>query len=236
MFDKMLKGSCPYHKGPVKHTVEECDMLRRYFNKPNPSTDDGKKKGTGGNGNRRGEGVPRGPQLFHDLRWANGKPLRMTAEQERWEVFLVEATMLVYLDWSDKAITFDQDDHPDYISNAGKYSLVINPVIGNTRLSKVLMDGGSSLNIIYTETLELMVISRSRIQARATPFHCITPSKRVQPLGQIDLPVCFGTPSNFRREILTFEVVRLRGAYHTVLWGPCYAKLMVIPNYTNLKL
>lgn len=27
VFDKMLKESCPYHKGPVKHTLDECDML-----------------------------------------------------------------------------------------------------------------------------------------------------------------------------------------------------------------
>jgi hypothetical protein len=27
VFDKMLKESCPYHRGPVKHTLEECDML-----------------------------------------------------------------------------------------------------------------------------------------------------------------------------------------------------------------
>jgi hypothetical protein len=33
MFDKMLKESCPYHRGPVKHILEECDMLWRYFNK-----------------------------------------------------------------------------------------------------------------------------------------------------------------------------------------------------------
>jgi hypothetical protein len=30
-FDKMLKEPCPYHQGPVKHTLEECVMLRRYF-------------------------------------------------------------------------------------------------------------------------------------------------------------------------------------------------------------
>jgi hypothetical protein len=29
LFDKMLKESCPYHQGPVKHTLEECVMLRR---------------------------------------------------------------------------------------------------------------------------------------------------------------------------------------------------------------
>jgi hypothetical protein len=27
MFDKMLKESYPYHRGPIKHTLEECDML-----------------------------------------------------------------------------------------------------------------------------------------------------------------------------------------------------------------
>jgi hypothetical protein len=45
MFGKMLKESCPYHKGPVKHTLEECDMLRRYFNKAGPSAEGGKDQG-----------------------------------------------------------------------------------------------------------------------------------------------------------------------------------------------
>jgi hypothetical protein len=55
-------------------------------------------------------------------------------------------------------------------------------------------------------------------------------------LGQLDLPVCFGTPSNFRKETLTFEVVGFRGTYHAVLGRPCYAKFMAVPNYTYLKL
>jgi hypothetical protein len=50
------------------------------------------------------------------------------------------------------------------------------------------------------------------------------------------LPVCFGTPSNFRKETLTFEVVGFRGTYHAVLGRPCYTKFMAIPNYTYLKL
>jgi hypothetical protein len=45
MFDKMLKESCPYHRGPVKHTLEECDMLQRYFNKAGPSAEGGKDQG-----------------------------------------------------------------------------------------------------------------------------------------------------------------------------------------------
>jgi hypothetical protein len=42
LFDKMLKESCPYHQGPVKHTLDECVMLRRYFHKAGPPTEGGK--------------------------------------------------------------------------------------------------------------------------------------------------------------------------------------------------
>jgi hypothetical protein len=122
------------------------------------------------------------------------------------------------------------------VPSPGKYPLVVDPIIGNVKLTKVLMDGGSSLNIIYAETLGLLRIDLSSVRAGAAPFHGIIPGKRVQPLGQLDLPVCFGTPSNFRRETLTFEVVEFRGTYHAVLGRPCHAKFMVVPNYTYLKL
>jgi hypothetical protein len=96
----------------------------------------------------------------------DGQMVNLSAKrwkQERWEDFSIEAATPVYLDWSNIAITFDQDDHPDYDSNPERYPLVVNLVIGNTRLSKVLMDGGSSLNIIYVETLELMGINQSQV-------------------------------------------------------------------------
>ncbi|XP_066368033.1 uncharacterized protein [Miscanthus floridulus] len=62
------------------------------------------------------------------------------------------------------------------------------------------------------------------------------PGKRTRPLGRIDLPVCFGTPSNYRKEVLTFKVVGFGGTYHAILGRPCYAKFMAVPNYTYLKL
>jgi hypothetical protein len=157
-------------------------------------------------------------------------------KQEHREVCSAKVATPVYLDWSDKPITFDRSDHPYCVPSPGRYPLVVDPVIGNARLSKVLMDGGSSLNIIYAETLGLLGVDLSTMRAGAAPFHGIVPSKRVLPLGQLDLPVCFGTPSNFRKETLTFEVVGFRGTYHAVLGRPCYAKFMVVPNYTYLKL
>jgi hypothetical protein len=41
--------------------------------------------------------------------------------------------------------------------------------------------------------------------------------QRVTPLRQIDMPIYFGTPSNFRRDTLTFEVVGFHGTYHAIL-------------------
>jgi hypothetical protein len=236
VFDKMLKESCPYHRGPVKHTLEECDMLWRYFNKAGPSAEGGKDQGNNKKGGDREEEFPEVHNCFMIYGGQVANASARHRKQERREVCSVKVATPVYLDWSDKPITFDQDDHPDYISSLGRYPLVVDPVIGNARLSKVLMDGGSSLNIIYAETLELLGVDRSTIRAGAAPFHGIVPGKRVLPLGQLDLLVCFGTPSNFRKETLTFEVVGFRGTYHVVLGRPCYAKFMAVPNYTYLKL
>jgi hypothetical protein len=69
-----------------------------------------------------------------------------------------------------------------------------------------------------------------QLQPSTTPFHGVPPSKRVQPLRQIDLPVWFGTPDNFRKETLTFEVLGFRGAYHAILERLCYAEFMAVPN------
>jgi hypothetical protein len=235
LFDKMLKESCPYHQGPIKHTLEECVMLRCYFHKAGPPAEGGK----GHDRDKEGHKAEEFPEVHDCFMIYGGQVANASArhrKQERLEVCSVKVAAPVYLDWSDKPITFDQGDHPDRVPSPGKYPLVVDPVIGNVKLNKVLMDGGSSLNIIYAETLGLLQINMSMIQAGAAPFHGIIPGKRVQPFGQLDLPVCFGTPSNFRKETLTFEVVGFRGTYHAVLGRPCYAKFMVVPNYTYLKL
>ena len=46
----------------------------------------------------------------------------------------------------------------------------------------------------------------------------------------------FGSQANFHSEVLTFKVVDFLGSYHAILGWPCYARFMVIPNYTYLKL
>ena len=94
---------------------------------------------------------------------------------------------------------------------------MVDPIIGMKRLTKVLMDGGSGLNVLYVDTLDAMGIDRVRVWLTAAPFHGVMPRKQALLLGQLDLPVTFRGPSNYRTETLTFEVVGFHGTYHAIL-------------------
>jgi hypothetical protein len=230
--DDMLKKPCPYQKTPVNNTLEQCDMLKRFYGRA--AAKDGEAKKDGGDGDAGG--FPAVENVFLIFGGPTVDMFSRQRKRERHEVLAVEKAPPSFLDWSENAIKFSREDHPNRIPNPGQYPLVVDPVIGNARFSKVLMDGGSSLNILYTHTLRLLGIGLDQLRPCTTPFHGVALGKRVQPLGQIDLPVWFGTPDNFRKETLTFEVVGFRGAYHTILGQPCYAKFMAVPNYTYLKM
>jgi hypothetical protein len=106
-FDKMLKESCPYHSGPIKHTLEECDMFRRYFNKARPSAEGGKDQG---NNKKGGDKEEEFPEVHNCFMIYGGQVANASAQhrkQERREVCSVKVAAPVYLDWSDKPITFD---------------------------------------------------------------------------------------------------------------------------------
>jgi hypothetical protein len=199
LFDKMLKESCPYHQGPVKHTLEECVMLRRYFHKAGPPVEGGK----GHDNEKEGHKAEEFPEvhdcfMIYDGQVANA--LARHRKQERREVCSVKVAALVYLDWSDKPITFDQGDHPDRVPSPGKYPLVVDPIIGNIRLTKVLMDGGSSLNIIYAETLGLLQIDLSTIRPVQRPFTGSSPGSASNPLGNSICSSASGLPPTFERK------------------------------------
>ena len=76
-----------------------------------------------------------------------------------------------FLSWSESLITFDQRDHPSHITRSGHYPLIVDPIVYKKRLTKVLMDGGSGLNILYVDTLNAMLVPRSELRLAVSPFH-----------------------------------------------------------------
>jgi hypothetical protein len=202
-------------------------MLKKFYGRA--AAKDAKAKKDGGDGDTGGF-----PAMENVFLIFGGPTVDMTTRQrkrERHEVLTAEKVPPSFLDWSEDAITFSWEDHLNRIPNPGQYPLVVDPIIGSMRFSKVLMDGSSSLNILYAHTLRLLGIGLDQPQPSTTPFNGVAPGERVQPLGQIDLPVWFGTAKNFLKETLTFE-----DAYHAILGRPCYAKFIAVPNYTHLKM
>ena len=74
------------------------------------------------------------------------------------EACTAETVVPSFLSWSESSITFDQRDHPSHITRPGCYPLIVDPIVRKKRLTKVLMDGGSGLNILYIDTLDAMFI------------------------------------------------------------------------------
>ena len=56
--------------------------------------------------------------------------------------------------------------------------MVLSPIVDGFRLTKVLMDGGSGLNLIYEETLQKMEIDWNCIERSSTTFRGIIPVRK----------------------------------------------------------
>ena len=74
------------------------------------------------------------------------------------EVNAVLPTVPQYMDWADKPITWGKEDHPD-MPTPGGYALVLDPTIKSDKYSilftRCLVDDGSSINILYKDTLDI---------------------------------------------------------------------------------
>jgi hypothetical protein len=112
--------------------------------------------------------------------------------------------------------------------------LVVNNIVNGAFLPKTLIDGGSNLNIIFTETLRKMEFDFNKMTACDEPFYGVMPGKAAYPIGCVCLPVTFGTEENFRTEYLAFKVADFRSLYHAILGRPMFAKFMAIPHHTYL--
>ena len=142
--------------------------------------------------------------------------------------------------WSDNTITWGREDHPGLMPNPGSYSLVVDSIIAapqySCKFTRTLIDGGNNINIQYRETMIKLGISEADLQPSRTTFHGIVPGLSCTPLGRIRLDVVFGTPENFRREPIWFEVADLSSPYHLLLGLPAFAKFMLVPHHPFLKM
>jgi hypothetical protein len=233
-FKDLLEEKCPWHLDG-NHTIEQCYQLRRALKStpepPHPHDKKGKKKNDGDNGDFQ-EPDKTVNVLF------DGLPSRREKKATRREVMSIEPAVPTPLRWSVVPITFSCTDQWTSFSEPGRFPLVLKPVVTGSKLNKVLIDGGSGLNVLFIKTLKKMKLDITHMLTKSnTPFYSIVPGNAAIPLGPVVLPVTFGeSRDNYRTEYIKFEVADFETSYHAILGRPAIAKFMVVPHYTYLVL
>jgi hypothetical protein len=148
-------------------------------------------------GGPQGRGVPRGPRLLHDLRWASGERLS-SAPQAR-----VPGGLLGEGGGASLPRLVRQAHHlrPRRPPRPRAESWKVPARCRSRHQQRQAYQGPHGWRQQPQHHLRRdprALADRSvRDPDRCGALHRIIPGKRVQPLGQLDLPVCFRTPSNF---------------------------------------
>jgi hypothetical protein len=149
----------------------------------------------------------------------------------------IEPAVPTPLRWSEVPITFSCTDQWTSFSEPGRFPLVLKPVVTGSKLNKVLIDGGSGLNVLFAKTLKKMGLDITHMLTKSTsPFYGIVPGNAAIPLDSVVLLVTFGeSRNNYRTEYVKLEVADFETSYHAILSRPSIAKFMA-PHYTYLVL
>jgi hypothetical protein len=132
--------------------------------------------------------------------------------------------------WSTNKIGFNKEDHPISTKAVGTISLLCTPIINNIAVNRTLIDGGAGLNITSVKVFEKMQVPYHRIMP-TRPFFGVTESSRT-PIGQVRLPVTFGTRDNYRTESLDFDVTYIALPYNAILGYPALARFMAAMHHS----
>jgi hypothetical protein len=133
---------------------------------------------------------------------------------------------------SEVDITFDIADCKDRADLSGRNAIVLQPLVSGHRVHDVLIDGGSSLDVLAAKVLDKLHISRSEMDPVTRSFRGVIPGVTGTTIGQIRLSVQLGTPQNCRVEDVLFDVVdSLPGPMTAILGRPAIAKFMAVLHH-----
>jgi hypothetical protein len=85
-------------------------------------------------------------------------------------------------------------------------AMVINVHIDRWDVTKILIDNGSQLEILFLSAFGKMGYDKKQLKELTKPLYGFR-GKRIEPVGVITLPVSFGTLKNSRTKYITFDVV-----------------------------
>ena len=134
----------------------------------------------------------------------------------------------------DTSITFSDSDlegcqHPH------DDPLVIRAVVANKIVHRVLVDNGSSADIIFASAFDKMDIGREKLDPANTHLRGFS-GEKVLPLGSIQLVFTLGEPPCQATTIARFLIVDAPSAYNMLLGRPSLNAIKAIPSAYHMMI
>ena len=132
----------------------------------------------------------------------------------------------------DTTITFSDSDlegcqHPH------DDQLVVRPIVANKTVHRVLVDNGSSADIIFASAFDKMGIGKEKLEPVSTHLRGFS-GERVLPLGSIQLVLTLGEPPCQATTTTRFLIIDAPSAYNMLLGRPSLNAIKAIPSAYHL--
>ncbi|XP_057976097.1 uncharacterized protein LOC131163521 [Malania oleifera] len=133
----------------------------------------------------------------------------------------------------DDIITFDNGDE-EGVQQPHDDALVLSLLMANYMVRRILIDNGSSTNIMFRLVLVGMKIGKERLKPVSTPLVGFG-RDTVHPLGTITLPVTIGTTPQQVTMLTEFLVVDRPSVYNVILGHPFLNAVRAVTSTYHLK-
>ncbi|KAL2248312.1 UNVERIFIED_CONTAM: Retrovirus-related Pol polyprotein from transposon [Sesamum indicum] len=134
----------------------------------------------------------------------------------------------------EEEITFGNKDRTNKVGSQND-PMVVKLDIANFTVHKVLVDNGSSADIILKDVLEKMGLENARLEPVRTPLVEFGGSE-IAPLGTLDLPVLMGDEPRRKTLMVKFLVVDTPFAYNVILGRPALNSFRAVVCTYHLKM
>ncbi|KAL0396195.1 UNVERIFIED_CONTAM: hypothetical protein Scaly_0067900 [Sesamum calycinum] len=224
---------CRFHRDRG-HTTEECHHLKEYINQgPSRQPQDSISAQTQNTDNLPTAGViaviSGGPTEGDS---ANArKALARATMENHWQ-----APIQVYNvnSKNQEEISFNSQDM-DPMRNQNNDALVISATLANFLVKKVLVDSGSSADIMFYDAYVQLGIDNAQLRNVSTPLTGFS-GELIEPLGEVMLPLSLGSLPKRSTKMVKFLVVKAPSAYNIILGRPSLNLFRAIASTFHMKL
>ena len=132
----------------------------------------------------------------------------------------------------DTTITFS-DSYLEGCQHPHDDPLVVRAIVANTTVHRVLVDNGSSADIIFASAFDKMGVGREKLEPVNTHLRGFS-GEKVLPLGSIQLVLTLGEPPCQATTTARFLIVDAPSAYNMLLGKPSLNAIKAIPSAYHL--